>query len=500
LPFGPNLPVEVGLSHKAGSEVVGKVLKTNPILGTGPETFAFNYAKYKPETINQTLFWNVRFSNPPAEIYSIASDLGILGLISFLAILIVFVFKAVKNLVKTIGQDRNILKRFLEIGLFAAWASLGVSWFLYPQNFTLMFVFWLLFALYLAESSVSKEKVYNLRKSPKILLIASSSFVILIVVIIGFLYVQGTRFVAEAKYKKALDLVQVEGKFDEGINKMIKSTIINPYEDRTYRTLSQLFILKMNRDAALPDLDEQQRLNLIQTNAINAINSATRATQLSPKDVSNWLTRGQIYQQVMGFISGADEWAESSYQEAVELEPLNPFIFTQWGGIYVAREDLEGALEKFNQAITIKPDYAPAHFQSALVFELQGKLEEAINKMEVNRQLLPQDTGAAFQLAVLYYKAERYEQAKNEFIRAIALDPNFSNAHYFLGLLYDRENNTEDALDQFERILKLNPDNEHIKDIIANLKANKPALGSPQLGPPEQPEQIPIEKGPEEQE
>lgn len=500
LPFGPNLPVEVGLSHKAGSEVVGKVLKTNPILGTGPETFVFNYAKYKPETINQTLFWNVRFSNPPAEIYSIASDLGILGLISFLAILIVFIFKAVKNLVKTIGQDRNILKRFLEIGLFAAWASLGVSWFLYPQNFTLMFVFWLLFALYLAESSVSKEKVYNLRKSPKILLIASSSFVILIVVIIGFLYVQGTRFVAEAKYKKALDLVQIEGKFDEGINKMIKSTIINPYEDRTYRTLGQLFILKMNRDAVLPDLDEQQRLNLVQINAINAINSATRATQLSPKDVSNWLTRGQIYQQVMSFVSGADEWAENSYQEAVELEPLNPFIFTQWGGIYVAREDLEGALEKFNQAITIKPDYAPAHFQSALVFELQGKLGEAINKMEVNRQLLPQDTGAAFQLAVLYYKAERYEQAKNEFLRAIALDPNFSNARYFLGLLYDRENNKEGALDQFDRILKLNPDNEHIKDIIANLKDNKPALGSPQLGPPEQPEQIPIEEGPEEQE
>ena len=498
LPFGPTLPVEIGLSHKTGLEVTGKALQTRPILGTGPETFAFNYAKYKPETINQTVFWNIRFSNPPAEIYSVASDLGILGLISFLAILIVFIIQAVKNLIRTATEEHNILKQFLEIGLFAAWVSLAISWFLYPQNFALIFTFWLLFALYLAQSSVSKNKVYNLRKSPKILLLFSSCFVILMIVIIGFLYVQGTRFVAEAKYKKGLDIIQTEGRLDEGINKIIRSTIINPYEDRTYRMLAQLFILKMNQDAALTDLDEQERLNLIQVDAISAINSATQATQLSPKDVSNWLIRGQVYQQVMGFINGADEWAETSYQRAIELEPLNPFIFTQWGTMYLAKNDLEGALEKFNQAVDMKSNYAAAHFQLALVFEQQGKLNEAITKMEINRQLLPQDTGTAFQLAVLYYKAERYEQAKAEFIRALALDPNFSNARYFLGLLYDREGDKEAALDQFERITKLNPDNEEIKLIIANLKAGLPALGSLELGPPEQPGEIPIEKEPKE--
>ena len=103
--------------------------------------------------------------------------------------------------------------------------------------------------------------------------------------------------------------------------------------------------------------------------------------------------------------------------------------------------------------------------------------------MEINRQLLPQDTGAAFQLAVLYYKTEKYEQAKAEFIRALALDSNFSNARYFLGLLYDREGDKEAALDQFERIAKLNPNNEEVKQIIANLKAGLPALGSPESVP-----------------
>ncbi len=509
LPLQPNVPVEVGLTHRGSINVVEKVLKERPILGTGPETFAFNYAEYKPQEINQTIFWNVRFSNPASEIYSLASDSGLLGLLAFLVVVILFVIKAVRNLIRTIGKGDNVLKRFLEIGLFAAWLGLAVSWFFYPQNLSLMFVFWLLLSLYLAESSVFKEKIYNLKSSPKVLLLASFSFVIVIVVIVGFLYVEGTRFVAEARYNRGLDLIQVQGELDKGMDKIIKSTVVNPYEDRTYRILSQLFILKMNRDALLPDLTQEQRANLVQVDAINAINSAVRATSLSPQDVSNWITRGQVYYQVVGLISGAADWAATSYGEAAKLEPLNPFIFLEWGRVYVKEADLaptadkpvhlSEALDKFNQAITIKPDYSSAHFETALVFERQGKTNEAISRLEINKQLSPQDTGVAFELGVLYYKTERYEKAKNELIRAVVLDPNFANARYLLGLLYDREGDKQDALDQFIRIAQLNPDNEDIKQIIANLEAGRPALGSPELGPPEQPEEVPIEETPKEQ-
>lgn len=518
LPLSPELPTEVGLTYRTGFDVVKSTLKERPILGTGPETFALNYGKYKPEGINQTLFWNIRFSNPPSEFFSIISDLGILGAISFLILLIFFIIKAVKNLLKSIEEETNMLKRFLEIGLFAAWFGLAVSWFLYPQNFTLMFTFWLFFAIYLAESAIFKEKIYNLRQSAKVLLLVSFSFVVVVVLVVGVLYIQGTRFVAEARYKSGLDLIQIEGKLDEGLNKIIRSTVINPYEDRSYRILSQIFILKLNRDMNLTDLDQQQRANIVQVDAINAINSAVRATTLSPYDVSNWLVRAQTYRQVVGLVNGADDWAESSYEEAIKLDPLNPFSFTELGRIYVQRanlainqgqgsresiakanEYLNVALEKFNQAIIIKPDYAPAHFETARIFDAQGRLSEAISRMEINRQLLPQDAGVAFQLGVLYYKAEKYNQAKGEFIRAIVINPDFSNARYFLGLLYDRENNKEDALDQFERIAKLNPDNEHVKDIIGNLRAGLTALGDPDLGPPKQPEEIPIEKELEEE-
>jgi len=518
LPLKPTLPVEVGITHRTAIDIVKSVIKEKPILGTGPESFVINYSKYKPQPINQTAFWNVRFANPPGEIYSMASDLGIVGLLSFLIILILFIFQAVRNLIKTVGEGDNILKQFLEIGLFAGWLGLVVGFFIYPQNLTMLFVFWLLFSIYLAESSVFKEKVFNLRKSPTILLIASFSFVIIMVLMVGLIYIEGTRYISEAGYKSGLDLFQVKGELDKGINKIIKSTVVNPYEDRNYQVLSQLFILKLSRDSSLEDITQQQRLNLIQVDAINAINSAVRSTTLSPKNVANWLVRGEVYRQVIGFINGAADWAESSYGEALKLEPLNPYTYTQWGRTLIAKASilvsqgkkdkatqdeinkyLNQALEKYNQAAVVKPDYAPALFESARVYEAQGKLKEAIAKMEINRQLLPSDAGIAFQLGVLYYKSQKYPQAKGEFIRAVVLDDNYSNARYFLGLLYDKEGDKESAIDQFDRILQLNSDNEQIKQILANLKAGLPALGSPELGPPKQPEEIPIEQQPTEQ-
>jgi len=517
-PLKPNLPTEVGLSYRGGLEIIKQIVKNKPVLGTGPENFVIDYSQYKPVVINQTAFWNVRFVNPPAQIYAIVSDLGILGLISFLAIIILFIVGAIRYLVRTTEDGDNALKRFLQIGIFGSLFAMIVGMFLYPQSLTLMFTFWFLFSVFLSGSSLLKEKVFNLRKSQGFLLAASFSFVLVIIVMVGFIYIQGTRFVAELNYKKGLDLVQIDGKIDEGINKLIKATVINPYEDRTYAVLSQLFALKMTRDVNLEGATAQERANLVQVDAINAINSAVRATTLAPKDSSNWLIRGQVYRQVVGIINGADQWAESSFAESIKLEPSNPFTLTEWGRLYsgeasllasqaqtdknakaTMNDFLNKALEKFNQAIEVKSDYAPAHFESAVVFDRQGKLNEAIARMETYRQLLPRDSGTAFQLGVLYYRAQKYDLAKGEFIRAIVLDDNYSNARYFLGLLYDRGGDKESAIDQFDRILQLNPDNQQVKQILANLRAGLPALGSPELGPPKQPAEIPIEQQPQEQ-
>lgn len=508
LPLNLNLPMELSLSHKGGLGVIKELVKEKPVFGTGPETFFFNYSKYKPAGINQTAFWNIRFTNPPAEIFSVVSDTGILGLLAFLGMIGIFSYLTIKKmLVDKISKINNI-----NIALFSAWLALAVSWILYPQNLTLMFLFWLFMALLAMDFSVDEKKI-SFKTSSKIALIISFAFVVIILGAVSLFYLEGTRFFAEVKYKQGLDSIQLQDKLEEGINKVIRATTLNSYEDRIFRNLSQLLLMKATRDLNQGVESQEERLNKARIDASNAINSAIRATNLNPYDVANWLNRGDIYKRTIGFIGGSEKWAESSYKQALMLESLNPFIYTEMGRVYTlvadfltskATEDesarkqrgtlLNGALQLYNKAIEIKSDYSPAHFEIALTYNRQGRIKEAIAKMENNKDYSPKDTGIAFQLAVLYYKSSQFNKAKSEFQRTVSLDPKFSNARYFLGLLFDRDGNKEMAIKEFEVIVELNPDNQNVKQILANLKAGKPALGSSELGPPEQPEEVPIEK------
>lgn len=508
--FNLRLPLELGLSYKGGWNITEQVIKHNPILGTGPQTFVYNYSLYKPESINKTIFWNIGFINGPSEFFSLVSEIGILGLLAILAAIFFLLIETIKKFIANETESDQLIK--IKIGLFSGWIALIAAWFLYPQNLSLLFLFWLLFTLLAVFNAEEKDfQFINLKTSSKFALITSFGFIILMITIAGFLYLEGNKFIAEINYKNGLTLVN-EGKLDAGIDKIIGATITNPHEDKFYRNLAQLFIIQIRENLNNQNLNQEDRTNKVQLGINNAINSASRATVLNSKNVANWVIRGSVYQNLMPLIEGSDVWAIKSYEEALRLEPNNPSTQTEIARTYVngatllsnktqkdeqtnkqINEYLNKAAEAYEKAIEIKPDYSPAHFELALVFASQGRIKEAIVKMENSKKLNPKDVGVAFQLGVLYYKDSQFNKAKTEFERTIALDENYSNAHYFLGLILDKEGNREEAIKHFEKIAQLNPDNDAIKQILANLKANKPALGSG-TKIPEQPKEIPIEE------
>jgi len=107
------------------------------------------------------------------------------------------------------------------------------------------------------------------------------------------------------------------------------------------------------------------------------------------------------------------------------------------------------------------------------------------------------DVGALFQLGFLYYKNSQFDESKQVFERTVQLSPNYSNARYFLGLIYDRNGDKTSALAQFAQIESLNPDNSEVKQILANLKANKPALFgiAPPAQAPQSRSEAPVQEG-----
>ncbi len=505
IPFLPQIPIEVSLSSKTGFDIAKKTLKefNSPIswfLGSGPGTFTYSYSRFKPETINQTNFWDARFGSSGSGILDKLATTGVLGFCSFLGILAMFGYLGTKQLIKnglvSSGKEKTAKPDFqwiLASGIFASWLSLTATIFLYPDNLTFLFLFWILMASFVALQE-GKVKTFVLEPSSLSAILVSFVFVLTLVLSIGAFFFGGQRYAAEIKYFQGLNALQ-KGQAESATNYLLDSiNLTNNSQDNYWRDLAQIYLFRINQELQRPGATQQELSQIITPLMSSSVNASKMATDVAPKNVANWTIRGFVYYQMRNTIPGANEWALQCYEEGLKLEPSNPLIWTELGRVYLAQNKISEAREDFQKAIELKPDYAPAHFQAALASQLEGKTAEAIEKMEITKQIAsPFDVGVAFQLGILYYNDKQFGKAKIELERAVSLNPTYSNALYFLGLIYDREGKKDKAIEQFEIISGSNPDNQEIKQILSNLKSGKPALQGVVPGQP------PIEEKPPEQ-
>lgn len=69
-----------------------EIFRHNPILGTGPETFAYSYYKYRPLTHNLTTEWNFFYNKAHNEFLNYMANLGTLGFAAYLSFLLTTIF------------------------------------------------------------------------------------------------------------------------------------------------------------------------------------------------------------------------------------------------------------------------------------------------------------------------------------------------------------------------------------------------------------------------
>ena len=508
LPVNLNLPVEISPSYRASLSIAKETLLERPLLGSGPETFQFVYAKHRSEAINQTVFWNTRFTNAISQIISLVATAGILGLATYLLILVGVIWLVGRFLLKKevgFGGDWVMV-----LALFAGWLILVVNKFVYTSSLTAEILFWLLTGLLIGLVS-AERRIFSLDISPRMNLIISFSFIVLVILGLTGLYLETQRYVAEVYYRQGL-VAAAQGKnLDEVSSRLTKAINFNSNQDLYLRQLSQVALLQIQQEMAKTDQPKEAIQQRVSSLSATAVQAAKQAADLSPADVNNWINRASIYQGLIGLLSGADDWAITSYEEAIKLEPKNPLLVTELAKVYLSKVSLldqnqtiekekkeadkkaflTKAEEYLNKAVELKTDYLPAHYHLALVYDQAGRMKEAIAKMEENKRWLPNDVGIMFQLGLLYMRDGQKGKARAELERARELWPEYSNAHWFLALLYEEGGEKDKALAEFEAVARLNPGNEMVAERIKNLKEGKPSAGLPA-------EQKPLEQKTEE--
>ncbi|NMB69802.1 tetratricopeptide repeat protein [candidate division WWE3 bacterium] len=396
----PNMAAEITLPFNDSWIVATSTIRDYPLLATGPSTFYLNYSRYRPVSVNNTPVWNVRFDKPHDELLNSMATLGIVGLAAvlyFASRVAKFAWSA-KNI-----QDESGLVRVISVSLLA---TLPVFLFTYATVIN-TFVLFQLLIMAIAAHAVTKEAAkgaelieINFASIAAVTTIGEAGAIkreyfhyvaaapmLLIAAYAGFLFYKS--YAAEFYIRKSVIAAQSNNgsKIYEYQSKAIN---LNPRRDTYHVAYAQTNLALANALASKENLTDEDKTT-IQTLIAQSIRSSRVATEvLNPLNVVNWQTRALIYRSILGVADNAAEWAIASYNTAIQLDPSNPALRLDIGGIYFAQQDYLSAANYFRQATSLKADYANAHYNFAQALIKLNDPANAKRELEITKTLVAQ--------------------------------------------------------------------------------------------------------------
>jgi Tfp pilus assembly protein PilF len=124
---------------------------------------------------------------------------------------------------------------------------------------------------------------------------------------------------------------------------------------------------------------------------------------------------------------------------------------------YTDQHKFDRALEYYQQALELNPDYQEAYLGLGDVRTQLGEYQKAVELYRSALKLNPQNEIAYYQFGNLFFAQEKYDQAISYYQKARELNPFYSMAYHGLGLSYTAKNKPEKAIPMYQRILEIDP-------------------------------------------
>jgi Tfp pilus assembly protein PilF len=196
---------------------------------------------------------------------------------------------------------------------------------------------------------------------------------------------------AEAAIKKSM-VAAAKNQAQPTYDWQRKAIGLNPYEpeyrriySQTNLALAQATLTKENPS----DADKQQAAVLVQ----QAVNEGKAAIALDGINSSYWANLAVIYRSLVGLVDGAADWSYESYNQAVALDPANPLLKLNLGGLLYAANRFEEADRLFEGVVTLKPDLANGWYNWAYTAKKQNRINEAVARLNQAVALVPANSG-----------------------------------------------------------------------------------------------------------
>ncbi|MFA6405761.1 MAG: tetratricopeptide repeat protein [Candidatus Paceibacterota bacterium] len=450
--------------------------KNNFAFGVGPNRFAEFWAANKPIEINQTQFWNSDFLSGSGFIPTIAITTGLLGLLSLLTFIVMYVVSGVKAIFAQINSSSS---RYLATSSFLVSLYLWIMLFLYTPSITVLalaFIFTGLFTSTLVPQGIIGLWKINIFSNPKTNFLSVLSIVVFLIMSVAGGYFVWEKAIATVVFESGVAQYQKTGNIADVRDSTVKALSM-VQSDVYWRGLAEISLLDLNRVLASVTKENPMTETTkaeAQTLIANSIESAKKAVEVDSGNFQNWFALGGVYEALaQNGIEGSLDTARTSYNEAALRSPSNPSVPLALARLDVLSKNTEAAKTNISKALSLKNNYTDAYFALAQIEIADNNINGAIKSVEAAAVLDPNNSGLYFQLGLLKYNQKDYAGAVGSFERAVALTPNYANAKYFLGISYYQLDRNAEAIKQFEEISATDPNNQEVNTILANMKAGK---------------------------
>ena len=413
-------PLDLRLDLQSSWIIATTALQNFPIFGSGPATFSIDFNSFKPGSLNLTTVWNLQFSKAGNELLTLLPTLGLVGTLAF----VLFALLLAKTIIKKYWSAKSDQANWsLGIALLLLIGSLVIT------NFSLatFFVFFLILALWLAERNIENDEEIATTRTLSFAAIRDYlgnrlgtpesktndqvelmpyifGLLGLIISLTTFLYF-GQMYLAQNQYLLGIQSAN-NGNTNAASNHLIAAANLNPNLDLYRIGLSQFFLAQANELGTKKTLTDQET-SLLQNYLSQAVTQIKLATEkLNPVSASNWTIRAHIYQTLAGVLptnAKSDDpniqnqlqilnLALTAYQQAISLDPVNPQLKLDLGGMLFAQRNFAQAEQFFTQAINLKSNSANAYYNLAYALKNQDKNSEAVTALQNTLLLLPKDS------------------------------------------------------------------------------------------------------------
>lgn len=333
-------------------------------VGVGLANFSSLYTSVKPLTLNATSLWNTLPLHSSSELITLLATTGLTGALSLLYLMF-------KGLVSSLKSP-----------LIVPFILTSLSLLFTPGSLPLYLLFFVLLAFL---------KPFEPHYHPLNLSAAWTLSFALIVSVLVLGYFGSRPYLAEYHMRQAqLALAQNDGKavYEHHLQAIAYSPNLANY----HLSLSDVNFSLASALSQKPELSDTDRDN-ISLLVQQSIQEAKIAINLRPNSSTGWLTMAKIYRNLIGVAEGSDQFAIQAYSQAISLDPANPSLRVEFGGLFYQlaqaetnpenrNAQLARAVSEFQVAIKLKPDYANAYYNLAKSLELATIYPEAITAMQ----------------------------------------------------------------------------------------------------------------------